>query len=93
MSLKDWYCKKCSLQFNKKSVFIKHVSIVHNQKVEKEQKMVVCKRASKELFQCYVCDTQFKRKHSLKTHTASVQEQKKHSNVMFATTDVLPELF
>ena len=73
MSLKDWYCNNCSLQFNKKSVFDMHLSIVHNQKIENGQKTIISKKETneaweKELFQCDVCDTQFKTKYTLKTH-------------------------
>ena len=67
MRLKDWYCNKCSLQFNKKSGFDIHVSTVDNQKVDKEQKMIIYNREpkkalGKELFQYDVCDVQMKTK-------------------------------
>ena len=31
---RDWYCQKCSLQFDKKSVFDLHLSLVHGEKLE-----------------------------------------------------------
>ena len=38
---RDWYCYKCSLQFDKKSVFDLHLSLVHGEKLEikEEQKI------------------------------------------------------
>ena len=44
MSLKDWYCEKCSLQFNKKVVFDMHLSIVHKEIIEIKETSTVEKR-------------------------------------------------
>ena len=61
MSLKDWYCEKCSLQFDKKIVFDMHLSIVHKEfneiketstvlKKEQEQK-IIAKANESEMWQ------------------------------------------
>ena len=34
MAFKDWYCEMCSLQFDKKIIFIMHLSIVHKEVVD-----------------------------------------------------------
>ena len=44
MSLKDWYCEKCSLQFNKKVVFDMHLSIVHKEINEIKETSTVLKK-------------------------------------------------
>ena len=37
---RDWYCQECSLQFDSKSVFDLHLSLVHGEKLEiKEQNL------------------------------------------------------
>ena len=61
MSLKDWYCEKCSLQFDKKIVFDMHLSIMHKEineiketstifKKEQEQK-IIAKANESEMWQ------------------------------------------
>ena len=31
MSVRDWYCSRCSLQFDKISIFVIHLPIVHKE--------------------------------------------------------------
>ena len=59
-----------------------HLSIVHNQTIKDEHKIIISKKETneaweKELFQCDICDSQFMTKHTLKNHTASIHEMKK----------------
>ena len=44
MSWKDWYCEKCSLQFDKKVVFDMHLSIVHKEINEIKETSTVLKK-------------------------------------------------
>ena len=44
MSLKDWYCGKCLLQFDKKVVFDMHLSIVHKEINEIKETSTVLKK-------------------------------------------------
>ena len=43
MSFKDLYCSRCSLQFDKKSKFDKHLSIVHRERAEIKEEPMTCK--------------------------------------------------
>ena len=44
---KSTYCKLCSLQFNSKSIFAVHLSIVHKQKKEVQEEATICKNEAK----------------------------------------------
>ena len=64
----DLYCTKCSLQFNKSSVYDMHLSIVHKENVELK-KETTCSILEKEIeeqekvsFQCENCDKPFSNK-------------------------------
>ena len=43
MSVKDWYCSMCSLQFDKKVIFDMHLSIVHKEIVEIKEESIIFK--------------------------------------------------
>ena len=43
MNIKDFYCLRCSLQFDKKSIFDMHLSIVHGERIEIKEEEVICK--------------------------------------------------
>ena len=38
---KDWYCQDCSLQFDNKTVFDLHLSLVHGEKIEIKKENVL----------------------------------------------------
>ena len=84
MAFKDWYCEMCSLQFDKKIIFIMHLSIVHKEVVGiKEEptsnnfKEEPEKTRIKTLLQCEICSKTFSHKSAIKYHITSVHEEKK----------------
>ena len=42
MSFKDWYCSRCSLQFDKKIIFDMHLSIVHKEITKIKEEPLTC---------------------------------------------------
>ena len=78
MVLTDLYCEKCSLQFDKLSIFKMHLSIVHKKMVDLEEESI-CKILIEKP------DRTFSEKRTLKSHIASVHEEKSHTNVRFVT--------
>ena len=40
MSVTDWYCSRCSLQFDKKVIFDMHLSIVHKEIVKIKEESI-----------------------------------------------------
>ena len=38
----DWFCNRCSLQFNKKYVFDLHLSLVHGERIEVKKETPIC---------------------------------------------------
>ena len=75
MSLKDWYCEKCSLQFDKKIVFDMHLSIMHKEINEiketstifKKEQEIIAKTNESEMWQ-----SRFERGHILKKNITSI---------------------
>ena len=66
MSFKDWYCSRCSLQFDKKIIFDMHLSIVHKESVEIKEEPLTCEnetRSEKAQFICEFCDSELKLKY------------------------------
>ena len=64
MSFKDWYCSRCSLQFDKKIIFDMHLSIVHKESVEIKEESLTCKNepnlgSEKAQFECEFCVSKF----------------------------------
>ena len=71
----DSYCVKCSLQFDKRSIFDKHMSIVH-QKMSKKEDLINIEEPEEDTFPCEICDKSFSAKQTLKIHTSTVHENK-----------------
>ena len=85
MNLSNSYCVRCSLQFDKKSIFDMHLSIVHKEKVEvkKEPKSLenelnLC--ITKILYRCEPCDSIFETKMILDQHNSSSHKKDKLFN-------------
>ena len=64
----DLYCTKCSLQFDKRSIYDMHSSIVHKENVELKEE-TTCGILEKEIeehekvsFKCENCDKPFSNK-------------------------------
>jgi uncharacterized Zn-finger protein len=75
MALMDLYCKKCSLQFDKKIIFDMHLNIVHKEKINiKEEPDETRKKAP---VSCEICCKTFSKMANMKKHVASVHEKKK----------------
>ena len=45
--LRDWYCEKCSLQFDKKYVYDLHLKLVHGQEIKLKQSQQLVKKSLK----------------------------------------------
>ena len=43
MNNRDFFCSRCSLQFDNKSIFDMHLSIVHGVRIETKEEDVICK--------------------------------------------------
>ena len=43
MNVRDFYCSRCSLQFDNKPIFDMHLSIVHGERIEIKEEEVICK--------------------------------------------------
>ena len=42
MNIRDFYCSRCSLQFDNKSIIDMHLSIVHGERIEIKEEEVIC---------------------------------------------------
>ena len=76
MSVTDWYCSRCSLQFDKKIVFDMHLSIVHKEIVEIEEESIILKDEPKldtanVLLVSDICDSKFETQIPLNQHIDS----------------------
>ena len=89
---RDWFCNKCTLQFDKKYVFDLHLSLVHGEKIKLKSEPQDSKENHQEFqrsenncsdlevvtsLKCDVCDSFFKTKKNLKEHISPVHEGKK----------------
>ena len=86
--MNDFFCNRCSLQFDKKYDFDLHLFSVHGEKIEVkketicEEKVQEPKISEKEFsnqkvekhLKCDVCNSVFKTKPNLKRHIQSVHE-------------------
>ena len=80
----DLYCKKCSLQFDKKVIFNVHLSIVHKEQIDikeeptdstsKEEPDETRKKAT---VRCEICGKTCSHMGHMNKHVASVHEGKK----------------
>ena len=85
--LRDLYCEKCTLQFDKKYVFDLHLDLVHGEEINvkkepliKEQKFKELQRSGKKIekpHECNNCSAAFPTKSCLNNHVTSVHEGKK----------------
>ena len=74
----DSYCVKCSLQFDKRSKFDKHMSFVHQKMSEKEDLIDIEepeKDTRKQSFRCEICDKGFTQKQSMAKHIVSIHKK------------------
>ena len=75
MSFKDWYCSRCSLQFDKKVIFDMHLSIVHKEIVEIKESITFKDEPNldteKVLLMCDICDSKFETQITLNKHIDS----------------------
>ena len=46
--MKDWFCNRCSLQFDKKYVFDLHLLLVHGEKIEVKKETLICEEKLQE---------------------------------------------
>ena len=90
--MRDCYCDRCSLQFDKKYVFDLHLSLVHGENIEVKKETLISKENSQESqmsekqfpksevekqLQCDECNSVSKTNQNLKRHITSVHEGKK----------------
>ena len=73
MNIRDFYCSRCSLQFDKKSVFDMHLSIVHKERMEiKEDQRIFKKEPNlylkKDMLMCDICELNFETQILLDQH-------------------------
>ena len=77
----DLYCLKCSLQFDKKTIFDMHLNIVHNEKIEeptdRTSKEEPDETRKKAIVRCEICGKTVFHMGSMKKHISSVHEKKK----------------
>ena len=83
MSVTDWYCSRCSLQFDKKVIFDMHLSIVHKEIVEIKEESITFKDEphldiEKVLLMCDICDSKFETQITLNKHIDSQHVEKKN---------------
>ena len=79
MSLIDFFCSKCSLQFDNKIIYDMHLSIVHKLSVDLKEELLIYENKpslgkEKLIFQCYSCDSKFATEISWNQHIFSHQE-------------------
>ena len=72
--MKDFFCEKCTLQFDKKYVFDLHLSLVHGEEIKVKSEPKICEENSQKYeknysdhvvdksFRCDICDSFFKSK-------------------------------
>ena len=79
MNIRDFYCSRCSLQFDKKSIFDMHLSIVHKENNQIKEEQMICnnKPNPKVPLICDICYSNFENQILLKLHVASIHEGKK----------------
>ena len=75
MAFTDWYCEKCSLQFDKKMIFDMHLSIVHKEVVDIKEKPD--ETSTEILVQCEMCSKTFSHRGNMKRHIVTFHEKKK----------------
>ena len=79
--LRDLYCEKCTLQFDKKYVFDLHLDLVHGEEIKvkkepliKEEKFEELQRSEKKIekpHECNNCSAAFPTKSRLNNHVTS----------------------
>ena len=81
MSFADWYCSRCSLQFDKKIIFDMHLSIVHKESVEIKEETLAFENkpnlSSEKIKVCDIRDSKFEAKKTLNQHIASDHKDNK----------------
>ena len=78
--LRDLYCEKCSLQFDKKYVFDIHLDMIHGEEIIVKKEPLIKAENFEELqqpFKCSICDTNFLYKQRLNGQIATIHEGKK----------------
>ena len=85
--LRDLYCEKCTLQFDKKYVFDLHLDLVHGEKIKVKKEPTIKEENFEHLqqsefffekpYECNNCSAAFPTKSHLNKHIASVHEEKK----------------
>ena len=88
--LRDLYCEKCTLQFNKKYVFDLHLDLVHGEEIKvkkepmiKEEKFEELKQSDKEFekpYECNNCSVAFSTKSRLNIQGVKVYSGKSLSS-------------
>jgi hypothetical protein len=72
MSVTDWYCSRCALQFDKKVIFDMHLSIVHKEIVEIKESITFRDEPNldteKVLLKCDICGSKFETQITLNQH-------------------------
>ena len=74
---KDFYCKLCSLQFDKGIVFDMHQSIMHGIEIKIKEEPVISQNKSRrddKSIQCHICEGTFPTRKTLEAHIFSVHE-------------------
>ena len=64
MNLNDFYCLRCSLQFDNKSIFDMHLSIVHKEKNQIKEEQMISKNEKNPDYEevpliCDICNSNF----------------------------------
>ena len=80
MNLSHSYCARCSLQFDKKSIFDMHLSIVHKERVDIKEELSSFENEPNlgiemVLLRCEPCDSSFETKTILDQHNSSYHEE------------------
>ena len=99
---KDFFCKICSLQFDKKAVYDIHMSFVHkiatlieeenedlNQDINLENNTNLNSPIKKNIevsINCSLCQANFSKKDYLKRHIEAVHERKPHKSARHVIT-------
>ena len=82
MSVANFYCSRCSLQFDKKSIFDMHLFIVHKESIEINEDPMTGKGepilgTENVLLNCDICSSKFETKIMLNKHINSHHEGNK----------------